>query len=345
MRAFLVTPGYEEALVAELMTSAPTLKTRGRRPGVVVCEGVDDALVLDPVWARQQLPGATLIRGGSAKLLAEAAFTAIEGTLDASEKPLLAQVVTPGAGDDENLLSRAELVGEQLAELLKQRRRRAFRRFTTPETVVTPSDAVVLQLCLTDREEGLISAASPRLLPFGGFDISLWPAGMAEVKDDPDAPSRAYKKLEEAYCWMGAEPKNGDRCVDLGGSPGGWSWTALVRGAFVTSVDRAPLAPPASGHPKLNEIRGNAFTWEPVSAVDWLVCDVICEPQKTVALIDRWLTKKLCRNLVATVKFKGHEGYGELAALKPIFERVGVTLARVKHLVHNKNEVEVMVRS
>ena len=67
-------------------------------------------------------------------------------------------------------------------------------------------------------------------------------------------------------------------------APGGWAYSALRRGARVTAVDRAPLLPPAGGHPNLTTVLGNAFTFTPPARpVDWLLCDVICEPPRSVA--------------------------------------------------------------
>ncbi len=166
-----------------------------------------------------------------------------------------------------------------------------------------------MQLLALDRERLLVSAAHARALPRGGTDLAPWPAGSAPVALDRAPPSRAYQKLEEAFAWLGAAPTTGQLCVDLGGAPGGWALTALKRGARVTAVDRAPLEPPAAGHPHLTAIIGNAFTYEPPQPVDWLLCDVVCEPARTLTLIARWLDQRWCRALVVTVKFKGRDGY------------------------------------
>jgi len=78
--------------------------------------------------------------------------------------------------------------------------------------------------------------------------------------------------------------------------------------------------------------------------VDWLLCDVIAEPQRSIALVSRWLEEGLARNLVVTVKFKGETEFGQLAGLPALFARLQPTFARIKQLAHNKNEVTVMVR-
>ncbi|HLK90018.1 MAG TPA: 23S rRNA (cytidine(2498)-2'-O)-methyltransferase RlmM, partial [Polyangia bacterium] len=118
----------------------------------------------------------------------------------------------------------------------------------------------------------------------------------------------------------------------------------VKRGARVVAVDRAPLEPPLGRHPQVASVIGNAFNYAPPAPVDWLVCDVVCEPPRSLALVERWLTQGLCRNLVVTVKFKGRAGYGVLAELPALFDKVRPAFARVKQLAHNKNEVTVMVR-
>jgi hypothetical protein len=368
LRAYVVTPTFEPALEAELSPSgAPTSSPVA---GVVTCGDADPrgaaGADLEPVFARQVLPDAREVRGTSVAQLAEAAYRALEAHIDGTPGPftvhafakpeaLAGDDVEPAAAtataavavaSDAGLGSRAGLIGRTLLELLKQRRRRAFRRYRPPveaEASFGPSWLLV-QLLALERDRLLISAAHPRPLPLGGTDLAPWPAGDAPVAIDRTPPSRAYQKLEEAFCWMSAAPGPGTRCVDLGGSPGGWAYTALRRGARVTAVDRAPLLPPAAGHANLSAIVGNAFTFEPPQPVDWLLCDVICEPARSIALIDRWIERRWCENLVVTVKFKGRDGYGILSGLLPMFARAGWRFARVKHLAHNKNEVTVMAR-
>ena len=189
-----------------------------------------------------------------------------------------------------------------------------------------------------------MSAAAPRRLPWGGFDLAPWPAGNAPVAVNRAPPSRAYQKLEEALAWMGTEPRADSVCVDLGASPGGWTATLLKRRARVIAVDRAPLAAPLARDPRVSMVIGNAFNYTPPSPVDWLVSDVICEPTRSIDLIGRWLEQSLCRHLVVTVKFKGQSSYGILDTLPPLFARLRPAFARVKQLAHNKNEVTVMVR-
>ena len=61
------------------------------------------------------------------------------------------------------------------------------------------------------------------------------------VEDRTGPPSRAYLKLWEALTLIGRRPRPGETCLDLGSSPGGWSWALQQMGAQVISVDKAPL--------------------------------------------------------------------------------------------------------
>jgi hypothetical protein len=342
VRLFLCSVGSEPALAAELARAGAA--PRDLAAGVV---GVDDGddLLADPVFARQALPEAHLVAGASVRALAEAIFAAIEAGLDRWPGPFTVHALAhaeppPGLG------SRAALVTREALALVGARRRRASRQQRAVAEAAQAFDGgwLLVQILALGRDRFAVSAAPPRPLPRGGWDLAPWPGGDAPVTIDRAPPSRAYQKLEEAFAWMGAAPRAGQTCVDLGAAPGGWTATALKRGARVLAVDRAPLAAPLPRHPNVTSIIGNAFTYEPPAPVDWLLCDVVCEPIRSLALCDAWLTHGRCRNLVVTVKFKGRAGYGVLDELPALFDKVRPAFARVKQLAHNKNEVTVMVR-
>jgi hypothetical protein len=369
VRAFLCTPGSEPALTDELARAAPNRPTEQLAPGVVALD--DDHVVADPVFARQALPRAIAVEGNSVRALTEGAFAAVDGVVDGWPGPFRLHALAH-ADPPPGLASRASLVAQELLAILESRRRRAWRRYRSTDEAArdqaardqaapakaapakaAPANAaalfdesfLLLQLLALSRERFIVSAAAPRRLPGGGFDLSRWPAGVAPVAIDRAPPSRAYQKLEEALAWMETAPRAGQICVDLGASPGGWTATALKRGARVVAVDRAPVAPALIRDPRVTMIIGNALTYAPPQPVDWLLCDVVCEPPRSLALVETWLTRGLGRNLVVTIKFKGRAGYGVLDALPPLFARLGPAFARVKQLVHNKNEVTVMVRN
>jgi 23S rRNA (cytidine2498-2'-O)-methyltransferase len=335
--AFVTSAGYEDVLAAELGGA------KGPRWPAVVSRPAGAALG-DPVWARQPLPGAIQVHGESVNALAEASYAVVQASIDAAEAGFTLHAFVPDPEAYAHLARRASLVGQALSGLLQERRRRASRRLV-PAGEVGPGwgERLVVQLALVGRTSLLVSAARPRPLPLGGFDLAPWPAGLAPVAEDKAAPSRAYGKLEESFAWLGTAPGAGQMCVDLGGSPGGWAWKALSRGARVVAVDRAPLAPPAAGHPGLTMVQGNAFTYEPPRPVDWLLCDVICEPPRTIELVERWVERQWCQAVVATIKFKGRTGYGVLPPTVARLAARGWRYLRIKHLFRHHNEVVLML--
>jgi hypothetical protein len=372
---YVGTPGFEAALSAELAGRSP----RVLAPGIVSAERTPGDSVRDPAFARQVLPGAAELAGASVRALAEAAYAAVEGAIDEWPGPFTFHAFTPPTPRDDDepsalpgarlahtrtraarregprpserrtpadaaLGSRAELVARALLALLSERRKRASRRHVADlGAEAFDSKVLLVQLLLVTRERLFVAAAAPQALPRGGFDLAPWPAGAPVARDDRAPPSRAYRKLEEAWQWMSAAPGPGETCVDLGAAPGSWTYAAARRGATVFALDRAPLAPHVARLPGVTAVAGNAFTYEPPRPVDWLLSDIICEPERAVALVEEWLPR--ARRLVVTIKFKGRDRYGALAALGPIFDRAQPAFARIKQLASNKNEVTVMVSS
>jgi 23S rRNA (cytidine2498-2'-O)-methyltransferase len=165
---------------------------------------------------------------------------------------------------------------------------------------------------------------------------SAFPNGEVRfVEDRSGPPSRAYLKLWEELTIIGSRPGLGERCLDLGSSPGGWSWALQRLGARVISVDKAPLAPAVARLPGIEHRLDSAFALDPrsVGPIDWLFSDVVCYPARLLTLIERWLAAGTCRNFVCTLKFQGqtdHETARRFAALPG---------SQLRHLFHNKHEL------
>jgi 23S rRNA (cytidine2498-2'-O)-methyltransferase len=168
---------------------------------------------------------------------------------------------------------------------------------------------------------------------------SPFPNGEANFIEDRAPPSRAYLKLWEAFTLLGTRPKPGETCLDLGASPGGWSYVLGKLGARVIAVDKAPLDPSVLALPGVEQRQESAFALAPrdIGPVDWLFSDVICYPARLLRLVERWRASGLVRNFVCTIKFQGatdHETAAAFAALPG---------ARVVHLHHNKHELTFLL--
>jgi 23S rRNA (cytidine2498-2'-O)-methyltransferase len=156
------------------------------------------------------------------------------------------------------------------------------------------------------------------------------------VENKIDPPNRAYLKLWEALTVIDKQPKAGETCIDLGASPGGWTWVLAQLGADVIAIDRSPLDPRIEGLPNVKTQKGNAFSVKPEDydkPIDWLFSDVICYPDKLYEYLQPWIQSGKCKNFVVTLKFQGHEHYHMAAKFAQI---PGST---VRHLFQNKHEL------
>ncbi len=158
---------------------------------------------------------------------------------------------------------------------------------------------------------------------------------VAFVEDKEGPPSRAYLKLWEALTRLGRYPGPGDRCLDLGAAPGGWTWVLAKLGAQVAAVDKAAMDPGVAGMRGVTVRAESAFGLDPRTEqkVDWLFSDVICYPARLLALVRRWIEADAARNLVCTIKFQGETDHDAAEAFAAIPGAV------VFHSAHNKHEL------
>ena len=155
------------------------------------------------------------------------------------------------------------------------------------------------------------------------------------VENKTVPPNRAYLKLWDVFTLLGTRPTAGQTCLDLGASPGGWTWVLHETGARVIAVDKAPLAPAVASLPRVRMRQESAFALDPaaIGPVDWVFSDVICYPQRLLKLVERWIAAGTCKHMVCTIKFQGktdHETARAFAAIPG---------SRLLHLHHNKHEL------
>ena len=159
--------------------------------------------------------------------------------------------------------------------------------------------------------------------------------GEFEFEEDKiNPPSRAYLKLWETFTRFGFHPTAGDKCLELGASPGGWTWVIAGLGAQVTAVDRSPLDKRLKGNELITYRSGDAFKVMPdtIEDINWVFSDLICYPDKLYEFVTRWLSETTGVNFVCTIKFQGSEHY---QWVEKFLEVKGST---VVHLYHNKHE-------
>ncbi|MGF1546841.1 MAG: 23S rRNA (cytidine(2498)-2'-O)-methyltransferase RlmM [Thiotrichales bacterium] len=177
-----------------------------------------------------------------------------------------------------------------------------------------------------------------------------WPGGVPRLKMPREAPSRSTLKLDEAIqTFLTAEQRQrwlrpGLTAVDLGAAPGGWSWQLVRRGLHVTAIDNGPMAPALLATGQVEQRREDGFRYRPPRRVDWLVCDMVEQPQRIASLIAAWLARGDCRHAIFNLKLpmkKRHAMVQDCAALiRTELERNAVAYTlKLRQLYHDREEV------
>ena len=171
----------------------------------------------------------------------------------------------------------------------------------------------------------LMLASPIKTSPFANGDCVL-------LEDKFGPPSRAYLKLWEAFARLRAWPRPGELCIDLGASPGGWTWAIAELGATVTAIDKAELHPRVAAMPGVTLRRESAFALDP-EPVDWLFSDIIAYPDRLFALVQRWIAADAAEHIICTVKFQGATDHAAADAF------AAIPGGHLQHLCHNKHEL------
>ncbi len=336
MHRLLCPADWTPHLVQELERSFPGTALQIVRPGrVETALSIEAVHPLPPlVFARQMLLAPQFVEFSSIRLGAERLAGYLMAVLPEGRPWQLH--LEPDYGSGRAGQHRCQLLREGLDEQLKRTRRHVLRQRRPVAAPFTPEDSLV-QVLLDTPDRGWISVAVAPLPYVHRRVISPFPLGEIQPTTDKTAPSRAFAKLVEAECRLGRRIAAGERCVDLGASPGSWTYVAAKRGATVTAVDRSPLRADLMSEPRVRFQAGDAFTFFPDKPVDWLLCDVIAAPERSMKLLLDWASARRMRHFVVTIKFRGDAEYPELDLLKQRLLPV-CTEFFLSRLCANKNE-------
>ncbi|KTD79356.1 SAM-dependent methyltransferase [Legionella waltersii] len=184
---------------------------------------------------------------------------------------------------------------------------------------------------------GVFSLLDQNTLVYSAHRSKQWPDGNCFFTEDKiTPPNRAYLKLWEALFLLNQYPKPDETVLDLGASPGGWTYVMQSFGAHVTSVDKAELAPKIMALPNISFRQQSAFALEPEKLskpYDWVLSDIACYPDRAYSLITRWINSGKAKRLIFTIKLQGQTNMNIIRQLKEIPN------SRVQHLFYNKHEV------
>jgi 23S rRNA (cytidine2498-2'-O)-methyltransferase len=182
---------------------------------------------------------------------------------------------------------------------------------------------------------------------------SNWLMGIPRLKMPREAPSRSTLKLAEALLEMLSEQERaqlrpGRRAVDLGASPGGWTWQLASRGMKVTAVDNGPMDKALVESGLVEHLRADGFTFRPRQPVEWLVCDMVDKPARVVDLVARWFERGDCRAAVFNLKLPMKRRFEEVQLSRAVLqERLskleGSWRIAARQLYHDREEITFAV--
>ncbi len=186
--------------------------------------------------------------------------------------------------------------------------------------------------------------------PIGGFTLldqntlvysasraKKWPMGTCLfIEDKINPPNRAYLKLWEAITLLDKQPQKGESALDLGASPGGWTYVMQSLGTTITGVDKALLDPKIAALPSVHFLQQSAFALDPATldqTYDWVLSDIACYPDKAYALIMKWITSGKAKQMIFTIKLQGKVDLNIIKQFQAIPD------SRTINLFYNKHEV------
>lgn len=216
----------------------------------------------------------------------------------------------------------------------------AFRRgqLVADELRVKPLKQLAFPVEADDRACGAFTLASADEIFWTDAPLKARFAGgkIRFNEDRTGPPSRAYLKLQEALTLAGINLSATDTVLDLGATPGGWSYVAAQAGAQVEMIDRSPPDERLfKRFARLSFRRGDGLnpSHELLASATVLLSDMACEPAKLLDAVQAWLALPNVRAMVCTLKFHGLSD-------KKLLERfAAVTGAEIYHLWYNGHEV------
>jgi 23S rRNA (cytidine2498-2'-O)-methyltransferase len=336
-RTWLVCrPGFSQALAEEVRDSGMPARVLG-----------DAALELSAparpaapfVFERQRLPSVRPLHLEPGQPLPAETIEAVVAALHACPG-LWTQHAFALPDDAEGLAARANGLTREVERRVDRADPALAKRRVTPERLARRGEGTVLQWLLTPE------ALAWSVAPLSALSETR-PGGVYRMRLDPEAPSRSYLKIEEAFARLGEEPQAGQWAVDLGAAPGGWTTAVARRGCAVIAVDNGPLRLPPHLPGRVEHRQEDGLRFAPALSgpVDWLLGDMLIPPGDALGLLRRWLDPARARRVIVNVKLPQAEPWAALRPLAAFLRGRSDWEVAIRQLYHDRREVTVMARA
>lgn len=168
------------------------------------------------------------------------------------------------------------------------------------------------------------------------------------------APSRSTLKLEEAFKTLLSKHeqekylRTGMTSVDLGASPGGWTWQMVQRHIKVIAIDNAKMDAALMDSGLVTHLQVDGFVYTPDEPVDWLLCDMVERPLHIARLMARWLVDGHSKHAVFNLKLPMKQRYQMVEDCRELIsdalQQAGIGFEfRARQLYHDREEVTCVV--
>ncbi|MDD5070587.1 MAG: SAM-dependent methyltransferase [Candidatus Omnitrophica bacterium] len=334
MKLFLTSkPGYEKILIREIRLFGLELIKQGQQWITAQTEekATKNPGSFDLCFSQASLIDPTEIKAQSVNSLAgnlvDLFIKTIQNKTINSGWPFLFTSIA-----DKGLIARSKTLEQAWLKALKKRMSR-IAKLARPHKPDSRKVSPGFFVCLVDFNTAFAAADALNI-------------GDNRMQMDEDAPSRSYLKIEEAFLLLGHQPQKNQKVIDLGAAPGGWSYSALKRGATVIAVDNGELKEPIKSNIRISHLKQDALKFQPdkQKKIDWLFCDIVEDPNLTLKVIERWVKNAWCDKFVVNLKIGRHD---PIALLKRINNaqqglRKYCSTLKVRQLYHDREEITLI---
>lgn len=177
------------------------------------------------------------------------------------------------------------------------------------------------------------------------------PGGLVPVEDRPAAPSRAYRKLDEALAWSGLGMTAGEVALELGSAPGGMTLALLSRGVRVIAVDPAAMSAeviayvgPGGARAQHLQVAAGAVRVEALpDPLDWIVVDLNLAPPVALRYLSRVVrARPPRRGAIVTLKLNDAAMVAQIPEHLERVRGMGFGEVRATQLPANRMEIAVV---
>ena len=334
--------GAEPAVKHELSLLHPDFRFAYSRPGFLTFKlpprhGLKDDFELGAVFARAYGFSLGKVEGASVDDLATLAIEyAARGKYDAMHV-WQRDLAAPGRRGFEPGISAAAIEAEAAIRRHPSAIVVAGEPVLPPHAKVTQPGEIVLDCVLVEPLEWWLGYHRARP------GVSCWPGGICPLPLPEAAVSRAYLKIEEALAWSRLPVKSGQRCVEIGCSPGGASAALLNRGLLVTGIDPAEVDPRVVEHPNFVHIRkrGADVRRREFRKTRWLFADMNVAPHYTLDTVEAIVThaEVRVRGLLLMLKLLDWNLAAEVPSYLSRVRGWGYPKVIARQLHHNRQEI------